>query len=1011
MAISDDWDFNFSDKVISHIDGYLKYDGGSGTAPVVGDMVIGNTSGAIGKVLQIDGGLPAGGLTLTNTVGLFQDDETLDILSYVDFYGVGNGGFAVGDTIVDQVSGSIDVKFIEYNIGTSEGGSTAGFGRMYGNNMSLFTHYSPLDISGGTSSVAIAYGIGEDKDGYLTADVNETLEVPGTPNTNNCIILHYENGTIAIPEDARISDGYDAEGFAQAVFGSTVIGSIRVIDSDTTAGVWDDGYELTIEDVVFYDNLVAGKVFSAGDVVKGDTSGAKGRVLSVITDSGTTGKLILANKSGTWDHTTPDNIQVLQADDTYLSYAEVANNTFTLYAADINIPNGVRDTQREDQGGIYGPGSLNIVRSANALYSYAMDLFDELAQLDDDPAFEGNVRDQLYTVLNNYVIPDLSFRFLEKGSFKDTGNNNIFTNIQTTGAIADIRDNAYFYNTTNPTPQPDMYVEQDGVVVRQDWLEGNLNILLKTKTSTDPKYIDPAVEALGQVIDGGAFTVHVRPYRRTYDSNEVTQIGGIAVVALGNAVDLNNTTGQYSVSFTSGVGTPFTVGEEATTTDGKRIVIVTSDTGASGDVTYVLKSDTNLVNTDVFTGVVSGAYATASTPTTLVAGYDEDIRVMVVQRRFTGGTTSSGPFVYGEWIQQLASGADGYFMEDDSGTIYIEESNGTFTGTDTLTGYISGATNTPTATAAYSTVPKDIGGGVGDKNYTAVVSADVTDADPQTVANVYEWWKFITRKEASNYQVKTAGGLYTAYTPGNIYRRLQSTFAEVRGASPFGVKAGALVIGAQGVFIQKETLDPNDIRSIQLTDNLGNVYDPPNLQALVVTNITSGVRVAVYRSTGVGNEDILRTEFAVGSVGTHNQSSDSTVLVKANTRSVSPLPSDIPDEGVLRVLDPSDTGNYLRFPYSSVDRTTNVFTLTAGTIGDVTGGVDLVEDDNVHVVLIEEESTGTSVSNTIQYVANIPLFVRARIKGKVPFKTTSTFTTIGASVGAVLNPDTVVNLP
>ena len=45
---------------------------------------------------------------------------------------------------------------------------------------------------------------------------------------------------------------------------------------------------------------------------------------------------------------------------------------------------------------------------------------------------------ELYTILNDYIIPDLSIRFLEKGSSKDSGNNNVFNNLQSTGAIADI---------------------------------------------------------------------------------------------------------------------------------------------------------------------------------------------------------------------------------------------------------------------------------------------------------------------------------------------------------------------------------------------------------------------------------------------------------------------------------------------------------------------------------------------------------------------------------------------
>lgn len=1024
MAISNDWDFNYSSKVISHIDGVLTYDGGSGTQPAVGQYIIGGTSEAVGKILARTGDQVAGTFTLTNVVGQFEDGEALIQMSTLDFDGVAVGASGLFKTGV-QISGlssssTLDIKFIEFNID-----GTAGHGTIYGINFSAaFTNDEDLLISG--TKVAEADGTGTDNDAVFDADVDGSLAVPGTANTNNCVIIHYDGGTIDVPEDAHISDASSgAEGYAQRVYGATALGSIRVVDSDTTGGAWTDNNTLRIEDCVYYDSLVAGKVFSTGDIIKavnGTTPNAVGRILAVIDDGDSTGKLILANFSGTWQD--DNEIHVKQADDTYEKYGEVENTTNKyLDAATINIPDGVRSTQRADQGGIYPSGSLNIVRSWNALYSYAMDLYDELAQLDDDPALEGNVRDQLYTIINDYVIPDLSMRFLEKGSCKDSGNNNIFTNIQSTGAIYDIGNHGFFYDSTNPTPQPDMYVEQDDALVPQSWLEGPLDALLKTKTSTDPSYINPSVPALGQLIDTGNFVLHVRPFSRTYDSNAFNQVGGIAVVALGNDKDLNNTTAQYSAAYVSGSSMPFTVGEEATTSDGKRIQIVSSDSGATGDFTYILKSGTNLIDTDTVTGSVSGASCDVSgAPTSVVAGYDSDIRVMTVQRRFTGGTTS-GTFILGELVTQATTNATGYFMEDDGGTIYIEEQDAStpFNGTNQLSGGTSGATNTPTATETWGDAdaaegaPKDIGGGVGDKNYKIVVSGDITDADPQPVLNVYEWWKYILRKE-STYQVNKPGEGYDSYWEGRFYRKAWDSFAEKRSASALGAKAGDLVIGAQGVFIEKFTLDTADIRNIQLVDNLGATYDPPNLQVLSISNIVAGVRAAAYRSTGAGNEDILRTEFKVGAVGGgYNESADAYILVAANTRSVSPLPNDVPDTGILRVLDPNDTGDYLRFVYDEVDRTNNWFHLEQGigqnTIGAVTGSEDLVLDDNAHVVLIEEEATGTSVNNTIQYVSDIPLYVVARIKGKQPFKTTSTFGSTGQSVGAVLNADNVVNLP
>jgi len=455
---------------------------------------------------------------------------------------------------------------------------------------------------------------------------------------------------------------------------------------------------------------------------------------------------------------------------------------------------------------------------------------------------------------------------------------------------------------------------------------------------------------------------------------------------------------------------------------GKRIQIVSSDTGATGNFTYILKSGTNLVATDVVLGKVSGAQVTCTgTVTNLVAGYSTDIRVMVCQRRFTGGTTTVDVYAPGELITQTGTGATGYFMEDDGGTIYIEEESGTFNGTGLLTGAVTGALNTPSATAAWGDwsasegVPKDIGGGVGDKDYLVVVSANITEASAQSVQKVYEWFKFILRRE-SVYEVNDAGGLFSAFTEGRIYRRAYIDFAEVRSASPFGAKPGAVVITAQGVYIEKFTLATADLQNIQLKDNLGDTYDPPNLQVLQVIQIVSGNRVAAYRSDGVGSEVILRNEFDVGVVGAgNNQSADNTILIGDGNggggRTVSPTPVDVPDTGVLRILDPNGTGNYLRFPYSLVNRATNVFTLASGTIGAVTGSQDLVAGENVHCVFIEETSGGTSVNNTIQYLSDINLFVVVRIKGKQPFKTAATFSATGVSIGAVLNPDNVVNLP
>jgi hypothetical protein len=136
--------------------------------------------------------------------------------------------------------------------------------------------------------------------------------------------------------------------------------------------------------------------------------------------------------------------------------------------------------------------------------------------------------------------------------------------------------------------------------------------------------------------------------------------------------------------------------------------------------------------------------------------------------------------------------------------------------------------------------------------------------------------------------------------------------------------------------------------------------------------------------------------------------------VGANTRCVGPIPSDVPCTGILRIQDPNQcacTSVFLRFPYNAVNRCTNTFTLTSGTIGAVTCCTDLRDNDDVYVAFIEQDAVGTSVSNTIQYVSDIPLIVRVREKGILPFETTGTFSSTGFSTGAIRTTDTIVDLP
>lgn len=1012
MPISDCWNVDEPNKRIQHVDGRLAYNSNTGTAPVKYDWIRGATSGAVGQIINGDdlGGTNATGyFDLTNVVGQFSDTEEIVPLDSLHFDTVDNGGFVIGNTLTGPTTESFTVYAIEYNLPTD---ATAGEGYAYGTiNTAGFAENEQIDVSGGTSAVALVHTNAETSGATFDGNVNGNgIDVPGTSNTNDSVIIHYDAGAIAIPEESTVSDASSgAYGLVQQVYGDISTGSLRLVDSNTTGGSWTNNNGLQFEDVIFYDTLQTGYVFSVGDVVTGGTSSEQARVVGIVDDGDNSGKLITAGKTGVFT-----NGEDLNVGGTKI--AQVENTTTVLACATLNLPSGVRTVQRASQGGLYHStrASLNIVRSSNAFYSYIADVFDELGYLDDDFPLTGDFKNLVYTIENDYYIPDLSLRFLENGAFRDAGNQNIWTNIQFAGTLADVGNHGFLYDSSNPTPRPNLYIEQDGDLVDQFWLEGPINVNIKVKTSTDPAYISAGLEGLGQLIDNGYLNVYAREYFRTYDHFPITKVGQIQVAALSTSVDSNNTTGQYRCAFTSGSGTPFTVGEEITTTTGKVGIVTYSDSGASGNVDYILKSATNFVNTDGITGAVSAATATVGDPSNLVAGYGSDVRVMTVTDEVSGGTTA-GTWIPGEPVTQATTGATGWFLtESDANAIYLMKNNATaFSGNNTITGGTSSATYSGTLSydANQDTVPCDLGDGSGEENYTAYIAADITGADPQPILNVYEWTKFLTRKESTT----TLGGPGNATgTEGRFYQRLVSTFELIK-LAPFGTFAGGKMLGAQGVFIDKDTLATADLQNFTVKNNAGTTRTPPNLQVMEIINIFSGVRAAAYRTATLGGE-IQRTEFKVGAVGGgYNQSGDANILVAAQDRSVSPLPSDVPGTGVIRVLDPNDTGRYLSFIYDSVNRTSNYFHLQQGigqnTIGAVTSSTDLVANDNAHVVFIQEEASGTSVNNTIQYVSNIFLYVVARKKGYRDFNTTATFTNTGASVGANLLADGTVNLP
>lgn len=1008
MAVADDWDIDYICKTISHVDGDLDFDTATGCSPAADDYIY-QTSGnnAIGKTLCTVSGA-SGTIRLTNTLDRFVDGTGLVRLEYVDFDCVQNCGFSIGDTLTGATSSRTGtILAIEYN-----NTSTAGQGRVYaqfsggGGN---FTNNENLQVSASTKALAVGTGSG---DFTWAASVNETttctLNPPGTDNTSAILNFDSPGSPIFVPEGANISNASSCptkfakvQSHIGAASGAT--GSLRANNISCT---WANNDDIILECVVFYKCQVAGQVFTVGDVVTDVGSGNQARILSIIDDGDSTGKLITADKQGAF--TLCGNITVGG------TVIAVVESTVDDLDSATDVLGSPRTRQRNElQGGIYADTvSLNIVRSVNELYTHIQGTFDDLLQMDDDVPMSAQVKDQQYTLINSWKIPDLSMRFLENGSIQDSTLRNIWTNYETLGSIQGIGSQGFTEDATTPSPQPQFYVEQNGSVIRTDWLEGNVNILVKVKTNSDPTVICSAVPGLGQLINNGTITLFNRRFGHTYDHFETTTIGGVAPTPLATALDANNETGQYRITYTGCGG--FTQGEEITGGTTGAIGIVVAENLGCNTLDYILLSSTQFGSAETITGAVSAATATFSSVANLVAGYGSKVRQMTVETKVSAGATT-GTWVKGESVTQAVTCATGFILTNDvADDIYLEVTSGTFSGNNTITGAVSCATYTGTLSYCGNAVvvPGDIEDGCGEQNYKAYIvgnhCGNTCNASP--ILDVYEWTKFETRKESTLpiAQVGTAADI-----EGRIYRLIDSTYPEVK-AAPFGTFAGGKLFAARGIFIEKDTLATADVQGIQLIDNAGNTRLPPNLQTLSVTSLVACDSVSVFRAVNACAcaEVILTTEYQVDCApgACANGACDSIIELITQTRTI-PAAQDVPSTGVLRVEDPNNAGIYLRFPYNAVCRTTGRFTLTSGTIGNVTSCTALTANDNAFVVLIEQASAGATVSNSIIYVSNIPLIIKVRKKGILPFQTTSTFGSTGASVGAVRTTDPVVNLP
>lgn len=990
MAIATDWNVDFTAKLISHIDGVLTYDTGSGTQPAIGDVIRGGTSTTLGKILAITGTAASGTFTLTDVDGRFQDNEALTNCDRINFDGVVNSGFVVGDTITGATSTrSGVVRKIDYNMTT-----TAGFGTAWSEQFGAgaWTDNENIQVSGQTRALANGTGV-DNSSTWSSALVNEVSGTIIPPTGSDCAIINFSSGTELIPRFATIQNTDDASptktALVQKVYGVTATGSLRVID--TVGSAWANADSLYVQKVP-YDTLQTGQRFKVGDkigtrTVADGTVNATGKIIAVEVLTSTTGKLTLQNKTGTLLNN--DRIEVRTATDTWVALinAPAASDFQDLVAT---VSGAELVTQLASQGGIYNGGSLNIIRDSNALYTFLQDTFDEVSALDDEVPMSAQVALQQFTLTNSWKIPDLSYRFLESGSIQDSSLDNIWTNYQTLGSVEGIGNTAY----AAITPLPQLYIEQNSSAISPWWYYGHIDVLLKVKTNTNPT---TTANADGVLIDSGTVTVYCRNYTHTYDHFSTTTIAGVAPIPLATTADLNNQTGTHSLNYQTESGGPFIDSEEiyVSATPTKRGIITSlTDNGTTGTIEYILTGTVQFADTDTILGSYSACSAAVNgTPTSLVAGYGTKIVIATIEGTLTHGAVT-GTFIEGEQVSQAVSGAQGIMMADTGSVMSLGNVTGTFDNTNIITGATSTATATSSSTlSTATTINRDIADGNGPQAYKAVVYLDRDQGDGvgDTLARMYEWLKYRTRSLETTgeppYNLLGGPGTSLAGSQGRLYTAIDSSYSVIK-ASPFGTFAGGTFFGARGIFVQDMAIA--DVTSFQLIDAANVTRYPPITVTITVNGLVAGDRVSVFRATGSG-ENIHKTYLT--SHATSNVTASTTFTVNET------IPSDTPSSGYIRLVQ-TTRGVEQRIQFNSWSG--SAFTLNSAHAGGYESG------DSAYVPYIDTTASGSSVSVSVIYVADRYLLTRVRITGIVPYSISGQLINTGYSTTAIRDIDEIV---
>lgn len=1071
------WDLNydgfaeFTTPRQTYLDGHLDYDGGaSGTTPAIGDMIHNSDNAVVARIIR-----PADANTIViGTLALgdlhhedggenqdpdppFDDNDTLTVLDYVDFDAETAGGMSetdIGSTMTGGTLSGAVIRHVE-NHGV--------VGRIwYTTSSGTLSNDSDITVPSGGSVVCTANGASVAN--VWTGAANGTIVIPLQG------YFDYDGEVTAFESSAgseRIrssnfqhnmcvvaSSHSDPKWTAMMVddrpdLNAPLEGRLYVHDIDDSTALIDEDTVVALEEIDFDAETGFGPFVIDDTVGESGSPSNTAEVRRIIDNGDGTGTLYVEFVGGSrW----------------------VDDDALFVGANQVATANGAQ-RQRVGEVTVNGSFTTDQVQWMNSHnYTDMQAVAPVLVNTDDATPMSAQVLDVQYTYLNQFTTSHFSTRRMKRGSVKqigDTGGadeDTIYTDYRSIQTLANNLD----------TNDPIAYAEQpSGTALAQFWDAGLVSAVIRNQEDNAK-------------IDSGNVTWYFREWGTLFTHVTLTQVGGQPPITGDTFTDSANTTAQATVSDTGAYqNIRLSFASHLVEFDGGSGTMVLSD------VLYAAaRTSAAMVVRVPDSQTASTTLHVASDGVVITDWVDGDALVTLTRLEFDAVQTdvSGNPLVFavGDAIDN-----DGGVTAvvrlvrqygDERGTIWVSAiTGGSFADGDPVqvgaTTYgtmdeneIAGSGWTgdvhTAGAAADNTVEKDIGNG-SDNPYNAVV-----DCDGQTVQVMYEFMKFLPRRESGS--PGEAGGLLypnNTLTQGRFYQKADSAYGAVdtNKQAPFGSKAApaANFFGARGIFI--ENMDAADVQAYQLIDADGTTRTPPNLQSSTVTGTANLDAVAQYRrpaatpsltyavgppatitrAAGDFIDDGFRAKTTVTVSNSLSNDGDfevdtltATVLtLKAGETVVAegPLTDDIEGQNVNRDQFTSDgTGNDIGDGDFNVTTTlptdlpssgtlivvdvngteaasgfyTDVYSYTSytGEIFTLSGTLLRSYDGDARgfVPMLYEISPGGSVSVQIIYSADFQVITRVRQKGIIPFELLGTFTSTGLTTAAIRTTDTIV---